>query len=213
MMKKYLLLILCLSFYLMGIAQTHVVTIEYQKADQEALENEMAYSQNAVFSAIDENMSKLGYKGKNEKDFVVYRGAVLPELGGGAYDLYFSVDKKNKKDKENSMVRMMISKGGKIFITSSTDAEIMGKARTYLDSLPHLVAVYDYDQQVLAQADFVKKNEKKLNNLLDDAIDLEKRRRRIDELITENNKAQVSQQQELENQRKTLETMKSNRKE
>ena len=110
-------------------------------------------------------------------------------------------------------MRMMISKGGKIFITTATDAELMGKARTYLDSLPHLVAVYDYDQQVLAQADFVKKNEKKLNNLLEDAIDLEKRRRRIDEQITENKKAQVTQQQELENQRKILETMKSNRKE
>ena len=82
-MKKYLLLILCQSFYLMDIAQTHMVTIEYQKADREALETDMAYSQNTVFGAIDEKMSKLGYKGKNEKDLLFIAGRPYPNWEAG----------------------------------------------------------------------------------------------------------------------------------
>lgn len=212
-MNKIWLLMFCLSLYSGVNAQTHVVIIDFQKNSREALENEMGYSQNSVIGAIDESMAKLGYKGKADKEFVVYRGVALPELGGGAYDLYYTVDKKSGKDHEFSLIRMMISKGDKNFITSSSDPGIMGKAKTYLDSLQNMVSVYDYEQKVLAQAEMVKKQEKKLKNLLEESTDLEKKRRKVEEQITENNRAQQSQQQELENQRKILETMKGTRKE
>lgn len=211
-MKIILLCCICLLPASAIFAQTHTVTIDFQKSTREALESEVGYSQNTVFGAIDQSMSNRGYKAKSQKDFVLYKGVSIPELGGSAYDLYFSVDKKSPKDNTSSLLRMMISKGGDDFITASSDAEVIGRARTYLDSLQKMVAIYDYDQQVLAQSELVKKQERKLKGLIDDSYELEKKKRHIEEQIKENGKAQSAQQEELENQQKILVSMKSSRK-
>jgi hypothetical protein len=211
-MKTGSLLFLSALLYCSAFAQTHTATVDYQKVSREALVNEVNYSDNTVSGAIEENMRKNGVKGKSSKGFIVYKGIAIPELGSGSYDLYFSVDRKSKKEKEISSITMMISKGEDNFITSASDPEIMSKAKTYLDNLWDMISVYDLEQQIGAQEDLVKKNEKKLKNLAEDGTDLEKKRKKIEEEIKDNVTAQTSQQEELDNQRKILETLKGKRK-
>ena len=172
----------------------------------------MNFSEKTVADAIRDNMAKVGVKGKSNKGYTVYKGVKLPELGDDTYDLYFSVDKKSKKEKETSAVTLLISKGDDNFITSSSDAGVIGKAKTYLDNLWDMVGVFDLEQQINSQQDLVKKNEKKANNLVDDASDLEKKLKKTQDQIEDNKKAQASQQEELDNQRKILETLKGKRK-
>ncbi len=211
-MKKIRLLFSVMIIYSGAFAQTHTVNVDYQKVSREALVNEIYFSEKTVSNAIEASMDKLGIKGKSSKGYIVYKGVRLPELGNDAYDLYFSVDRKSRKEKETSSVTMMISKGEDNFVTSSTDAALMTKTKAYLDNLWDMVGVYDLEQQIVAQEDLVKKNEKKMNNLTEDATDLEKKRKKIEDDINNNKKAQVSQQEELENQKKILETVKGKRK-
>ena len=211
-MKKIGVLFLTMVVYCSAFTQTSSVNVDYQKVSREALSNEIGYSDKTVANAIDENMGKLGVKGKSTKGYMVYKGVKLPELGADTYDLYFSIDRKSKKEKESSSITLMISKGEDNFITSSSDPALMAKAKTWLDNLWDMVTVYDLEQQINAQEDLVKKNEKKMNNLAEDAQDLEKKRKKTEQDIEVNKKAQVSQQEELENQKKILETLKGKRK-
>ena len=211
-MKKSCLLIFFSLVFSGVIAQTHVVHIDYQNTGREALANEIGYPEKTVNYAIDDRMAKQGIKGKSNKGFMVYHGVMLPDMGGSVLDFYFSVDRKSKKDKENSLITLMVSKGGENFITDSSDALLMGKVKAWLDTLGNMVAVYDLEQQIASQEDKVKKNERKLKNLQDEGKDLVKKRKKTEEEINDNNKAQASQQEELENQKKTLETLKGNRK-
>ena len=211
-MNRTCLVVLSLMISSCVFAQSHTATVDYQKVSREALVNEIGYAEKTVTNAIEESMSKMGAKGKSNKGYVMYRGVSLPDLGGGSYDLYFSVERKSKKEKESSVITMMVSTGDDKFITTSTDAALMDKAKGYLDNLWNMVAAYDLEQQIGDQEDLVKKNEKKMNSLMNDANDLEKKRRKVEEEITDNKKNQGSQQQELENQRKILETMKGKRK-
>ena len=211
-MKKFRLLFLSILICSGTFAQTHTVMVDYQKVSREALTNEVYFTEKTVSNAIEESMDKIGAKGKSSKGYTVYKGVKLPELGSDSYDLYFSVDRKSKKEKEISAVTLMISKGDDNFITASSDAGIMAKAKTYLDNLWDMVAVYDLEQQISSQEDLVKKNEKKANNLVEDAADLEKKRKKVEQDIEDNKKAQVSQQEEVGNQKKILETLKAKRK-
>ena len=211
-MRKIGSLILCILGYSFSIAQTQVTKVEYQKSDREGLVNEIGYDDKTVSGAIEERMVNLGVKGKNIKGFIVYKGVVLPELGGSAYDLYFSIDRKSRKEKESATITLLISKGDERFVTASSDPDLFTKAKTYLDNLWDRVGVYDLEQQIAEQENLVKKNEKKMNGLIDEASNLEKKKKKIEKDMEENSKDQTSQQKELENQRTLLETLKGKRK-
>ncbi len=206
----FLLCIVSLSFY--SVAQTKKTTTDYQKIARPALANELPFSVKTVEDAIDDAFSKMGYKGSSSKGFIVYKGVRLKELGAEAYDIYFMVDKKSKRDKENSNVTMMLSKGFDAFISDTSGAQIYGRAGIYLDSLRNTVAAYDLEQQIKAQEDEVKKADKKNENLQEEGKDLAKKKRKLEQDIDDNNKEQESQVKELDKQKQILETLKTKRK-
>ena len=103
---------------------------------------------------------------------------------------------------------MMISKGFDSFVTEKSDPGLVQNAKTYLDSLRNTIAVYDLQQQILAQEEEVKKTEKKVAGLSEDADDLQKKKKKIEKEIEENIKDQADQQKELEKQKQILSTLK-----
>jgi len=208
-MKYLLVLIFSLVFFTATNAQSRINSVEYQKISREAIINELPFSETVTGKAIQDTLEKLGYKGKDSKGFTVYKGVKLPALGNDAYDLYFLVDRKSKKEKELSVVTMMISKGFDEFVTEKSDAGIMRNAKTYLDNLRNAVAVYDLAQQVIEQEDVVKKNEKKATGLVSDAEDLQKKKKKLENEIEQNIKDQGDHQKELEKQKQILTTLKS----
>ncbi len=206
-MKKLNIFIFLIVSYSASLAQSRINTVEYQKINRDAIVNEIPFPQNLVAKAIEDSLERMGYKGKDSKGFAVYRSVKMPALGNDSYDLYFSVDRKSRKEKEISQVTMMISKGFDSFVTEKSDPGLMQNAKTYLDSLRNIIAVYDHRQQVSEQEDLVKNIEKKVSGLNNDADDLQKKRKKIEKEIEQNIKDQANQQAELDKQKQILETL------
>lgn len=211
-MKQVFFLMLSCCLFTGVIAQTRSATTEYQKITRPALINEVPFSAKTVEDAIEDSFLKMGYKSSSSKGFTVFKGVHIKELSPDALDLYFMVDKKSKRDKDNCIVTMMVSKGFDAFINDETDAETFGNAKNYLDSLRNTIASYDLEQQISEQEDEVKKADKKNSNLKDEGKDLEKKKRKLEDDIKDNIKDQENQAKELDRQRQILETLKAKRK-
>lgn len=207
-MKKFIVVVLLFAFCPGAEAQSRIRKTEYQKAEREAIVNEVPFEEDMIVKAIYDTLEKLGYKGKESKGFMVYKEVKMPTLGNDAYDLYFAVDKKSKKEKNVSNVTMMISKGFENFITEKSDPGLVRNAKTYLDGLRNIVAIYDKNQQVIEQEDVVKKLEKKIEGLTEDAQDLQKKKKKLEKEIEDNTKEQANRQEELDKQRQVLSTLK-----
>lgn len=212
-MKKIIYtLIAILIFTYTSFSQSHYTFIDFKDAKRPAIQTEFAYDDKTVSNAIDEKLTKMGYKGKETKGYMVYKGVMLPELGNQPYDLYFSVDRKSRKDKDNAVVNMLVSTGNERFVSDTSDSRVINNAKSYLDNLLPSIAAYDLQQQVNAQQDAVTKAEKKYKSLQNDADDLQKKKKKLEQQMEDNIKAQKEQQAEIENQRKLFETLKARQK-
>ncbi len=210
---KQLLAVLMASFiYVAAVAQPQITMVEYQKVNRQAVVADMPFAEKSVTKALQDKLEKMGYSGKDSKGFTVYKGVHLKELGEGTYDLYFMIDRKSRKDKENSTITMLISGGYDKFISQSDDAALFTNAKQYLESLKDVVAAYDLEQEIAEQESNVKSSENKANDLLDEASSLEKKKKKIEEQIQDNIKAQDNQKTEIEKQKQILETLKGKRK-
>ena len=212
-MKKLIFaLIAFLSFHITVSSQARYVFIDFKETQRPAIQNEYSFPEKTVSKAIDDKLKKMGYKGKESKGFTVYRSVVSPELGTQPHDLYFKVNKKSKKDNDNAVVSMLISSGNENFISDSSDVTTINNAKIFLDNLMPAVAAFDLQQQVTAQQEAVKKAERKYKNLQDDADDFQKRKKRIEQQIEDNQKDQKVQVVEIEKQKQVLEALRGRQK-
>lgn len=136
----------------------------------------------------------------------------MDELGPDSYDLFFSADRASRRDKENSSVTMLISKGNDVFVADTLDSKVYDNGKVFLDNLRVMVEAYDLEQQIIEQENVIKKAEKKDKSLKDEADDLQKKKRKIEDDIVQNTKDLADQVKELEKQRQMLETLKAKRK-
>ncbi len=211
-MKKIIVFITLFAFFETASAQSVTATIQYQKADRQAVIIEIPFAEKTIMNAIDNKMELMGYKGKGSKGFTVYKGVKMPELGNDDYDLYFMADKKNRKDKDNSTLTLMIAKGEENFVSDISNAVLIANAKKYLNNIHILISTYYLEQQIIAQEETVNKAFKNYNNLVDEGQGLEKKRSNIEKDIESNKKEQVNQQTDLEKQKQILETLNSSRK-
>jgi len=212
-MRKISYTLITLFIFTINVsAQARYVFIDFKDVKKPGVQNEFAYSDKTISDAIDDKMTKMGYKSKDVKGYTVYRSVLLPELGNQAYDLYFKVDRKSRKEKDNAVVTMLVSSGNENFISDSSDSRTMSNARKYLDNLLPTLTAYDLQQQVNAQQDLVTKAEKKYKSLQDDADDLQKKKKKLEQQIEDNAKAQKDQIAEIERQRQLFQTIKSRQK-
>lgn len=212
-MKKIIYtLIAILLFNVSLFAQSQYVFIDFKDARKPAIQNEYSYPEKTVSNAIDDKLTKLGYKGKETKGYTVYKGVVLPDLGNQPYDLYFNVDRKSKKDKDVAVVSMLVSSGNENFISDSSNSQVINNARHFLDNLMPSIVSYDLQQQVDAQQEALSKAQKKYKSLQNNADDLQKRKKKIEQEIEDNVKSQKDQQSEVDKQKQLLESLKARQK-
>lgn len=209
---KRILVICCFVLPFSILAQSRPTEVEYQKQLRPAIVNDIPFPQSTIEDAIKDHFTKMGYKASSSKGFIIFKGVGMKDWGAGGYDLYFMADKKSRKEKDLSTVTMMISKGFDEFVSNSSDAALFGKAQSYLDSLRNTIAVYDLEQQIIAQENEVKKAVKKAADLEDEAKELEKKKRKLEDEIAENKKAQEKQAKEHENQKQIHEVLIKKRK-
>ncbi len=211
-MKNILILAVCLITAQLVTAQATTATVEYLKINRQAVVNDIPFPEKTIRDAIDNKMEKMGYKGKESKGYMVYKAVRLLELGSDSYDLYFMADRLSRKNKENSTLTMLVSKGFDNFAADSTDGSLISNAKKYLDSIKIMIAAYDLELQIQAQEDAVAKADKKHTNLVEEGESLEKKRKSIEKDIEDNKKNQADQKTETEKQRQILETLRGKRK-
>jgi len=98
------------------------------------------------------------------------------------------------------------------FASDTANIDLINSTKAYINSLREVAAAYDLELQISAQEELVKKNEKKVENLKDDANSLQKKKKKLDDEIAQNIIDQNVQRIETERQKQIMETLKSKRK-
>ena len=217
-MRKFILYLVFVFVSPLLFAQAMEDKIEYSKKDQSCLVMNYSYPPEAVENAFTSKMYKLGYKGKEEKGllnkdkgFRVYNGALLSDISSTRYDFIIKVESKSRRDDEASILYFLIQKEGTDFLNRLSTEELTN-AKSFLNNLKPDIEAANLELQILAQEETVNKAEKKLQKLQSDKEDMEKRLKKLQEDLKQNEKDQEGQQAEIENEKKTLEVLRTKRK-
>jgi hypothetical protein len=199
-------------------AQSYEGQIEYEKKKQSAIIIEYAYPPDAVEGAIVQKMERMGYNAKEErgifnssKGFRNYKNAVISSISSSTMDYIVKVERKSKKDRDESVLYLIINKNG-TNVFSAPDADVISKAKSFLNGLLPEVESFNLELQIKDQEDEVKKAEKKLKNLQNEDESMEKKIKKLQDDMKQNAKDQEKQQKEIENQKQILITLKAKRK-
>ena len=200
-----------------SFSQSTTTAISYNKTPQSGLMLELPYNQDVAEGFIVDNLKKIGYdaetKGslfwkKNKiNDFYTFKGVRL-EGSSEPLDLYFKVDRKSKKQKDQSVIYLLMSKGGENFV-ASTEEEVYDAGKRFLNGFVEQSAVYKLDLDISTQENSVKEAEKKMNKLKDDESSISKKIDQLQNDLKKNREDQEKQQQTIENELKKLEELRS----
>ncbi len=211
-MKKLFLLSAILFLAMGAFAQAHLATADYQKTMQPAVEIEMPFPEKTVMKSVIDKIEKKGYKAKETKGYTVFKGVMMPEIGPDAYDLYFKTDRKSRKEKDITILTMMVSSGYEKFIGDSTNSAVIENAKTFLNGHIEATVAYDLELQIKDQEEVTAKADKKMANLVEDGQDLVKKKEKIEREIEDNKRKQADQKAEAEKQAQIFSTLRAKRK-
>jgi murein L,D-transpeptidase YcbB/YkuD len=210
-MKKIWLSLLAIIPAIVISAQSYEGSIQYDKKDQKAMVIDFPYSPSIVEDAIVDKMEKLGYKKKESKGFLMYKNAVIKEISSEPADYMIKVERKSRKEKDESVVYLVMNKGDEN-IMARTDAFVNSNLRTFMNKMSPDVEAYNLEKEIQAQETVTTKAEKKLKDLKEDQESMEKKVKKLEEQLKDNAKDQENQQKELDNQKQILDAMKGKRK-
>ena len=211
-MKKIVLLpVIILFFALASFAQSYEGTIQFDKKKQTAIVCDYSYPAQAVENAFVKRMEQLGYKAKEEKGilnrdkgFLVFKNAYVTDISKDKMDYIIKVERKSRKESDESVIYMIMLKNDANAIPTM-EAYDIGKAKSYLNEMLPDIEAANLELQIAAQEEVVTKAEKKLKDLQDDKLNLEKR-------LAENATAQDETIKDIDAQKKSLEALKEKRK-
>ena len=135
---------------LIATSQSYEGTVGYQKKDEKAIIIEFPYPASVVEDAIVDKMEKLGLKKKESKGFLVYKNAILTDISSEPADYMIKVERKSRKDRDESIVYLLISRNDENIIARS-DALINSNAKTFLDRLSPDVDAFNLEVQIKDQ--------------------------------------------------------------
>jgi hypothetical protein len=199
-MKKFTLLTVFLAFVLSATAQTSG-ELEWQKTKIPATLIEVPQSPSVTEAAIKQKLTQLGYKGVR-----------IPEISNEAFDLYLKVERKSRRDKDESIVYFAVSKGYENFVKSGDDPAMTQNINTYTSGFSAWAEAEALERDIKDQEDKLKSAERKATDLQDESESLQKRLKKLQDDIEQNKKDIEKQKTEVENQRKALDVLKAKRK-
>jgi hypothetical protein len=216
-MRK-LLFAISISFLTAGaFAQSSPTIVKYNKTSKPALMLLLPYTEEIAEGAIVQKLKEIGYnpesKGslfwkKNTIDgYYVFKGVALRDLNGEVVDLYFKVDRKSKKEKEQSYIYMMVSKGNEQFISSETEPSVYSSSTRFLNSFTEYGASYKMDVDIQNQDEAVQAAQKKYTRLRDDEADFVKKIADLESKLKNNREQQETQLKVIEAEKKKLEDL------
>ena len=217
-MKRSLFNLLFWCFPVLLTAQAKEGVVEFKKKKQECFYINYNFPPEAVENALMNKLTKMGYKGREEKGmfnkdkgFNIYKEATLSDISPGKYDYVINIERKSKKESDESVLYLLILNNDVNALPELSNAE-KGKAKAFLEDLTPEVEEAHIDILVAAQATILATAEKKLKQLQTDSVELQTKITKLQEELSANSKAQETQLAEVENQRKILEAIKSRKK-
>ncbi|MFI5187747.1 MAG: hypothetical protein ACHQF0_13535 [Chitinophagales bacterium] len=210
-MRRLITTIIPVFFFIYYVnAQSYEGTVSYDKKDEKAIIIEFPYSASVVEDAIVDKLEKMGFKKKESKGFLVYKNIILSDISSDPADYMIRVDKKSRKEKDASIVYLMINRNDQNISTS--DESIDSNSKSFLNNLSPAVEAYNLEEQIKDQDAVVTKAQKKLKGLQDDQDNMQKKIRKLQDDLQQNAKDQDSQQKEIDKQKQILEAIKAKRK-
>ncbi len=203
-MKKIILLFIgIIAITIPAMAQAYESTIQYDKKKHTAIAIDYNYSPEAVQNAFVQKMEKLGYKAKEEKGilnkdkgFLVFKNAYVTDVSSDKMDYIVKVERKSRKSGDQAILYMIMNKGDENAMVKM-DAYEIGNAKSFLNSMLPDVEAASLELDIKAQQETVAKAEKKLSDLKNDQISLEKK-------LAENKTGQENTQKDIEAQKQAL---------
>lgn len=211
-MKKIFLSAVILFTAMAAFAQARTATADYNKTMQPAVEIEIPFEEKTVMKSLVEKMEKKGYKGKENKGYMVFKGVTMSELGSGTYDLYFKAERKSRKEKDVTILTMLASSGYEKFISEVDNAVLHDSMKRFVTTHTDNATAYDLELQIKEQQESTDKAAKKYSNSVEDGEDLVKKKEKLEKEIAENIQKQAELKAESEKQAQILETLKAKRK-
>ncbi len=211
-MKRFAASLFLLLILVTVRAQFSEGTVAYNKQDRPALKAELNYSPGVVKDVILEDMKYRGFlKSSESKGFRMFPGIIFEQISPEPIDLYLKFDDV-KKQKDKTIVYLLMSTGSDNFISGSSYPERFAGARTYLESLAPKFEARQLEINITAQEAVVKKAEKAYNSLIGTGESLQSKKKDLEESIAKNQQAQEAQKAALQKERDLLETLKKQRK-
>lgn len=212
-----MLIIVLATSIITARAQSSYTTIQYNNHMQPALVLELPNTTTDVEGTILEKLKQIGYNPetqghlfwkKNKLDgFYVFNNVVLPSLSTQKLDMYFKVVQKNKEEKDNSTLYLLVSSGNENFASPSGDTTLWNSSKMFLNGFVEKTTAYNLEQNIKAQENTVKDSQKKLTTLQKDEKDLAGKIKKYQDDLANNQRNQKDQQQDIENQQKLLESL------
>ncbi len=214
-MKPLLLLqplLLALLFATPSLSQSKTGKVDYHKGDKMAATVDLPYNAQVVQEAIKDFLSKKCTRSDRSKGFDIFRYTKLHDNDPELHDVHCRVESKGKRDNE-SVVYILIGRPGEnMGVRTSDDHYKHEEAKKLLNQLLPSIETYKLESEIRDQEESVKREEKKLNVLVDDQKDLEKRIKTLQDKLEENKLDQKKQADEAARQRSMLDNMKNRRK-
>lgn len=211
MNKILLTVVVALLINTISFAQAYEGIVEFDKKKQDAFLIDYSYSPEAVENAIVKKMEMLGYKPKEEKGlfnkdkgFKIFKGAYVTEANPERLDYIIKVESKSKKNKDESVVSMILLKDGNNAKAAFAATDIQ-KVKSFLKDLMPNIEAADLEIQIRNSEEALTKAEKKLTGLKDEKTELEKK-------LSDNQKGQEDTQKDIEAKKIALEVLRSKRK-
>lgn len=213
-MKKILLSLSIILISLISFAQAIDGAVAYKTTLQPAAVIELSFPPDVVTAAMNNFLSKKGKAKKSDhKGFTLYRNSQPMTSDSSNADLYFKVERKSRKQKEVSVISLLLTVPTESTTLDSNARHLnMEEAKTFLNDLAIEIEAYNLELMIKEQAESLSKAEAKSKNLVDDGIDLGKKREALDKKMEENKLAQQAQVNEISSQKQKLATLVSQRK-
>jgi DNA repair exonuclease SbcCD ATPase subunit len=209
MKVMFTITVLCCT--LLCRAQVVEGTVETKNTILPAAILEVPFKEDVVQDALNNYWTQKGRSKSTElKGFTTFKAQQIAPAGSLS-DLYFKVERKSRKEKEVTMVSLLLGEPG-VQPTDSTRKENLEAARRYLTELLPAIEAYDLEVRIKNQTESLSKAESKFKNLVEDGEDLEKKKSSIEKKIKENKEEQEQKRKEIEENRKQLELLSGQKK-
>jgi hypothetical protein len=204
-MKKIILFFSILLIAVFSYGQAYEGTVQYQKQVQPAAVVELPYPPSVVNAAMDDYLSKKGKSRSNDvKGFNTFRNTQPLQNDSVNADLYFKTERKSRKEKEVTVVSLLVLPNGQQSSEGNLHYLDMNDAKDYLNGLAIAIDAYNLELTIKDQNDAVIKAETKYKSLINEGEDLENKKTAIEKKISDNKNDQQQQLKEIENQKQKL---------